>query len=156
MLLMRSALFVLWVLGSAPAVGGVNHLEDHPARTPDGGMHVVVEIPAGTNEKWEVDPNGQLVWEQKNGQPRVVHYLPYPANYGMVPRTLQDERTGGDGDPLDVLVLGPALDRGLLVATRAIGVIRVESILGAEAARSILDAASADFDRVRHESTGTP
>ena len=43
----------------------------------------------------------------------------YPANYGFIPRTL-----GGDGDPLDVLVLTTEpLIPGILVECRPIGMI---------------------------------
>ena len=48
----------------------------------------MVEIPAGSNDKWEVDKtSGALYWEQEDGKPRVVQYLAYPGNYGMIPRT---------------------------------------------------------------------
>lgn len=96
-----------------------------PATNPDGTINVVVEIPAGTNAKWEVGEDGLLRWEFKNGRPRVVQYLPYPGNYGMVPRTLQAEEEGGDGDPLDVLILGAALPRGSVVPAKVIGVLRI-------------------------------
>ena len=45
-------------------------------------------------------------------KPREVKYLGYPGNYGMIPRTLLPKELGGDGDPLDVIVLGPAVERG--------------------------------------------
>jgi inorganic pyrophosphatase len=86
----------------------------------------VVEIPAGTNDKWEVDKTtGRLHWELKNGVPRVVQYLAYPGNYGMVPRTALPRELGGDGDPLDVLVLGPAIERGAVITARPIGVLKL-------------------------------
>ena len=53
----------------------------------------------------------------------MVQYLPYPGNYGMLPGTLLPEATGGDGDPLDVLLLGPARERGELVRANLIGVL---------------------------------
>lgn len=107
-------------------VGPEHFLDGYPARGRDGTIHVVVEIPAGTNAKWEVDKSdGSLAWEIKDGRPRVVQYLPYPANYGMVPRTLLPKQLGGDGDPLDVLLLGPALARGALVEARLVGVLRL-------------------------------
>jgi inorganic pyrophosphatase len=43
----------------------------------------------------------------------------------MVPGTLQSAKDGGDGDPLDVIVLGPAHERGALVPVRLIGVLRL-------------------------------
>lgn len=62
----------------------------------------------------------------KDGKPRKVNYLPYPANYGIVPSTLYPVVKGGDGDPLDVLVLGPALDKGSVVQVRLIGLMRMK------------------------------
>ncbi len=89
-------------------------------------VHAVIEIPAGTNAKWEVEKShGQLRWEIKNGKPRVVQCLPYPGNYGMIPQTILPKELGGDGDPLDVLVLGPALTRGAVVSVRVIGVLEL-------------------------------
>jgi inorganic pyrophosphatase len=91
-----------------------------------GTIRVVVEIPAGTNAKWEVDKkDGQLKWEFKNGKPRIVRFLPYPGNYGMVPRTVLPKQSGGDGDPLDVLVLGPAVPRGSVLDVKLVGVLKL-------------------------------
>lgn len=85
-----------------------NLLEDFVPLLENGNINVVIEIPVGTNEKFEVDKvTGQLKLEiLKDGKPRLVNYLPYPFNYGMVPRTLLPKHLGGDGDPLDVVVLG--------------------------------------------------
>ncbi len=92
-----------------------------------GLLTVVIEIPAGTNDKWELNKDtGQLEWEMRNGAPRVIAFLPYPGNYGFVPRTLLPKDAGGDGDPLDVLVLGPALERGTVVSARLLGVLRMK------------------------------
>lgn len=102
-----------------------DYLRVAPARNEDGSINVVVEIPAGTNAKWEVGDDGKLEWEVKDGRPRVVQYLGYPGNYGMVPGTLQSATTGGDGDPLDVLVLGPARARGEVVPVRLVGLLRL-------------------------------
>lgn len=106
--------------------GRTHYVEDFPARAADGSVHVVVEIPAGTDAKWEVTkPDGKLAWQIKDGKPRVVQYLGYPGNYGMVPRTILPKELGGDGDPLDVLVLGPALRRGTVAKVRIIGVLEL-------------------------------
>ena len=43
----------------------------------------------------------------------------------MIPRTLLPEENGGDGDPLDVIVLGPAVPRGTVLKARLIGMIRM-------------------------------
>ena len=106
---------------------GEKHLiDDYSPRGPDGGIRVVVEIPTGTNAKWEVDKtDGSLKWEVQNGKPRIVKYLPYPGNYGLVPQTLHSSVLGGDGDPLDVLILGSSLPRGSIVEARLIGVLKL-------------------------------
>lgn len=88
-------------------------------------VHAVVEIPAGSDEKWEVKRDGVMRWDIKDGKPRHVKYLGYPCNYGMVPRTLLGKELGGDGDPLDVLVLGPSLPRGTVVPVRVLGLIHL-------------------------------
>jgi inorganic pyrophosphatase len=94
---------------------------DFAAVNRDGTLNAVVEIPAGTNAKWETDPaTGRLAWEFKNGAPRVIKYLGYVGNYGMVPRTV-----GGDGDPLDVLVIGGPLLRGSVTRAKLIGALKV-------------------------------
>jgi inorganic pyrophosphatase len=106
---------------------GDKHLvRDYAPLDASGNINVVVEIPTGTNAKWEADKaTGELKWEFENGEPRIVSYLGYPGNYGMIPRTLLPEELGGDGDPLDVLVLGPALPRGSSVRARPIGILRM-------------------------------
>ena len=45
-------------------------------------------------------------------RPRLIDFLPYPSNYGSIPKTLVDSEDAGDGDSVDVLVLGEALARG--------------------------------------------
>ena len=104
--------------------GAENYLTGYPAVNDDGTVNVVIEIPAGSNEKWEVDKrDGLLRWEQEQGRPRVVAYVGYPGNYGMVPRTLLPAELGGDGDPVDVLVIGQRVERGRIQRCRIIGVL---------------------------------
>ena len=106
--------------------GDTNFLTDHDPIDTTGRVQVVVEIPAGTNAKWEVmKPDGRLQWELEDGKPRVVRYLPYPGNYGMVPKTLLPAELGGDGDPLDVILLGSAVERGSVVKSKLIGVLKL-------------------------------
>ena len=103
-----------------------SYLTGYAPRTKDGLVNVVVEIPTGTTGKWEVTkPSGELRWEIRDGKPRVVKYLGYPGNYGMIPRTLLPKELGGDGDPLDVLVLGDAVPRGSVIPARIIGIMRM-------------------------------
>ncbi|OEJ99770.1 inorganic diphosphatase [Roseivirga misakiensis] len=104
----------------------VNYLTDYEPKTVDGLVNVVVEIPAGTLEKWEVSkPSGKLSLNMIDGKPRIIQYLGYPGNYGMIPQTLLPKALGGDGDPLDVLVLGSPVERGDVVGVKIIGVLRL-------------------------------
>jgi inorganic pyrophosphatase len=106
--------------------GDRNFLHGIPPVKPDGRVNVVVENPAGTDGNWEVSKSeGLLVLEIENGRPRAVQYLPYPGNYGMVPRTLLPKEGGGDGDALDVLILGSAKRRGTVMPVRLIGVLKL-------------------------------
>lgn len=85
----------------------------------------LVEISSGQQQKWQQSheqPNW-LEWEWQNGTPRWVQFLGYPANYGIIPHTLLKAEDGGDGDPLDVLVLGSPLTQGRLVSVRIIGIM---------------------------------
>lgn len=97
------------------------------ARNHDGTVKAIVEIPAGTSAKWEIskdDPHA-VYWELKKGAPRIVDYLGYPGNYGAIPGTALPKELGGDGDPLDVLVLGQAAPRGEVVDIRVIGALKL-------------------------------
>lgn len=104
---------------------GPNHLLDAVPVNADRTIHVVVENPAGTSEKWEVRANGRLVRESAGDAPIRIPHLPWPANGGMLPRTLHAAEMGGDGEPLDVLVLGEAIERGRTVRVRPVGLLRV-------------------------------
>lgn len=106
--------------------GSANFLSGHPAVASPGVANAVIEVPAGYVDKWEVkNEDGLLHWDLKDGKPRRVAYLGYPANYGMVPRTVLSKRRGGDGDPLDVLVLGESIPRGSVVPARVIGLLEM-------------------------------
>jgi inorganic pyrophosphatase len=104
-------------------VAGRRHFaRGYPAQ--DGrAVNAVIEIPSGTTGKFEVDAaDGWLHWQRDrvHGGRREIDYLPFPVNYGMVPRTLAE-----DGDGLDIVVLGRGLERGLVARTRVIGVLKM-------------------------------
>ena len=91
-----------------------------------GTLQAVIEIPAGTLWKNEVNKTtGQLEVDQENGAPRMIRYLGYPGNYGLVPQTLLDLARGGDGDPLDILVLGHPVEQGTVTSCRLVGVLKL-------------------------------
>lgn len=85
---------------------------------------VVVEIPKGQRNKYEVD--------HETGRIRLDRMLftatRYPADYGFIEGTLAD-----DGDPLDALVLleEPTFP-GCLIGCRAIGMFRMRDENGAD------------------------
>ena len=106
--------------------GKFHYIEGYEPLSGTDSVQVIVEIPTGTTQKWEVDKSdGKLHWEIKDGKPRIIQYLGYPGNYGMVPRTLLPYESGGDGDPLDVLVLGPPVERGTVVKSKLIGILNL-------------------------------
>jgi inorganic pyrophosphatase len=84
------------------------------------GYQILVEIPTGTRQKWEVNhKSGNLEWEFKNGAPRKVKFLGYPGNYGFIPQTLS-----GDGDALDIIVLSESAKRGDVLEVKVIGMLK--------------------------------
>ncbi len=118
-------LAIVMLGGLAIACAHGNYLYDQAAVNADRTIHVVIENPVGSNEKWEVRANGRLIREEKDDQPVSIPYLPWPANGGMIPRTLLSAELGGDGEPVDVLVLGPRISRGSVVRAHAIGLLRM-------------------------------
>lgn len=95
-----------------------------PAFSSSGNVLAVIEIPAGTNRKTEYDPSqGKFVTDQRNGEDRIIDFLPYPGNYGFIPSTNLDEDAGGDGDALDVLVICEAVPMGTLMEVIPIGAL---------------------------------
>jgi inorganic pyrophosphatase len=104
----------------------LNYLENFEPFYDSKLVNMVIEIPAGTNQKWEVNKQtGRLEWEQVGDSLRTINYLPYPANYGMIPGTYLPKELGGDDDPLDIFLLGPSLERGTVHPAKVIGVIKM-------------------------------
>src|ERR1700740_1206456 len=78
-------------------------------------FQAVIEIPLGSNVKYELDKATGLLKVD-----RIIHSAVfYPANYGFIPQTYAE-----DNDPLDVLVLcQEAVQPLALIKARAIGVM---------------------------------
>jgi inorganic pyrophosphatase len=84
---------------------------------PPADVIVFVEIPAGSRNKYELDPDvGGIVLDR-----RLFTSMSYPADYGFVEGTL-----GEDGDPLDALVLvaDPTFP-GCRIRARPVGVFHM-------------------------------
>lgn len=80
-------------------------------------VNVVIEVPRGSSNKYEYD---QATGAMKLD--RVLYAaMRYPGDYGFIPSTL-----GGDGDPLDAVVLStyPFLP-GVVVEARVIGMLEM-------------------------------
>ena len=87
-------------------------------------VNVVVEIPKGSNVKYEYDI--------KNGMMKVDRILytamNYPFNYGFVAGTL-----GEDGDPLDILVVSNTpFSTGSFLEARPIGIMMMKDEEGVD------------------------
>ena len=88
-------------------------------------VDVVIEIPRGSRNKYEMDHGTGAIWLDR----MLFTATQYPADYGFVPNTLAE-----DGDPLDVLVL---LDEptfpGCHIRVRPVGVFWMSDEAGPDA-----------------------
>jgi inorganic pyrophosphatase len=82
-------------------------------------INVVIEVAQGSSPvKYELDKDSGAVFVDRF----LGTAMHYPCNYGFIPNTL-----GGDGDPLDVLVISPlAVVPGSVIRARPIGVLMME------------------------------
>jgi len=113
------------------------YVDDHQI---DGAFPVVIEVPKGSKNKYELDKETGLL-----SLDRVLYSaVHYPADYGFVPRSFCD-----DGDPLDALVLGQDPVYPLtIVEARAIGLMRMRDDKGIDdkiIAVSVRDPAFCDY-----------
>jgi inorganic pyrophosphatase len=95
-------------------------------KTPrEGCVHVVIEIPRGSRNKYEIDHESGHVFLDR----RLFSATVYPADYGFLPNTL-----GEDGDPLDALVLlEDSVFPGVWVEARPVGVMWMQDEAGPDA-----------------------
>lgn len=90
----------------------------------EGFLQMVVEIPAGTNQKIEYDEDlNDFFIDKIDGVDRVINFLPYPGNYGFIPSTKMDKERGGDGDSLDILLISESMDTGTVLNVIPIGLL---------------------------------
>jgi inorganic pyrophosphatase len=88
----------------------------------DGTVNGYVEITRGDRRKFEFD--------MKANERAIDRMIPpqiggYPVNYGFVPQTVSY-----DGDPFDILVLGPPIAGGSLVRGVVVGLMLMEDEKG--------------------------
>jgi inorganic pyrophosphatase len=90
----------------------------NPLDSETGLTRIVVETPKGSRHKYAFDPKPKCFVLRKSLPPGMM----FPFDFGFVPRT-----KGGDGDPLDVLILSDApLFPGCVVQSRIVGLIEAE------------------------------
>lgn len=83
----------------------------------NGTINVIVEIPEGSNNKYEIDKKTGLISLDRAN----YSSAPYPFDYGFVPQTLWE-----DNDPLDVVILTTfPLHPGIMVKVRPVAVIEM-------------------------------
>lgn len=85
-------------------------------------VNVIIEIPKGTNVKYEFDKESGMIMVDRFGSTT----MNYPCNYGFVPNTLS-----GDGDPVDVLVLSEeSVMPGVILPAKPIALLEMEDESG--------------------------
>ncbi|RLG81663.1 MAG: inorganic diphosphatase [Thermoprotei archaeon] len=96
-----------------------------PGKKAPEEVNVVIEIPMGSNVKYELDKEHGVLFVDRI----LFTAMVYPFNYGFIPATLEE-----DGDPVDILLLGyePILP-GSVVKARPIGVLETEDEKGRDA-----------------------
>lgn len=103
-------------------------------------VDVVVEIPRGSRNKYEMDKERGVIRLDR----RLFSATVYPADYGFIPETL-----GEDGDPLDALVLldDPTFP-GCWVTARPVGVLWMQDEKGGDAKIICVPAGEPRWDQV--------
>ncbi len=88
-------------------------------------VNVIVEIPKDADPvKYEVDKASNVIFVDRI----LATPMRYPCNYGYVPDTL-----GGDGDPLDALVILPLpLAVGSVICCRPVGMLKMTDESGSD------------------------
>ena len=88
-----------------------------PAQPEPGLINVLIEIPAGSKNKYEFDKDmGALILDRV-----LFASVQYPYDYGFVPNTLAD-----DGDPLDgMVIMDQPTFPGCVIAARPIGMLEM-------------------------------
>src|SRR5207237_8541332 len=85
-------------------------------------VEVIVEIPKGSRNKYEMDHESGAVWLDR----MLFTATQYPTDYGFIPGTL-----GEDGDPLDAMILlEEATFPGCLIKARPAPVFFVDDDAG--------------------------
>lgn len=108
---------------------------DMPPMNPDGTVNGYIEITRGDRRKFEFNMKANERVIDRMIPPQIGGY---PVNYGIVPQTVSY-----DGDPFDILVLGPPLAGGALVRGLIVGLMQMEDEKGLDS-KVVVSVAGAD------------
>jgi len=129
-----------------------------PGKNPPEDIYVVVEIPMGSNVKYEIDKETGIVFVDRV----LFTSMFFPFNYGFIPGTLEE-----DGDPVDVVLLShDPFVPGSIVRARPVALLEMEDENGYdskvvavphekidnrfEGVRDVGDISDAVKERIRH------
>jgi inorganic pyrophosphatase len=119
-------------------------------KNPPDEINVVIEIPKGSNIKYEVDDETGAIFVDR----KLFTAMFYPCNYGFIPQTKEK-----DGDPVDVLVLGnDPIVPGAVIRASPVGVLITSDEEGDDAKVVAVPVAKVDpsFSDVRDIGTVPP
>lgn len=103
----------------------MNLLHDIPLGDPSKLVNVVIEIPIGSQIKFEYDKDLQIIKADRF----LYTAFSYPFNYGFLPGTWSE-----DEDPMDIVVLSSQpVATGTLIECRVIGMLATEDEEGPDA-----------------------
>ena len=112
-----SAAFATAMLLAGPSSAEFVNPIDFPQSGDPTDVQVVIEIPAGSFTKYELDAKTGHIFVDRFQSMSVV----YLTNYGSIPSTV-----GPDGDPLDALVITrQPIYPGALIRVRPIGIMKM-------------------------------
>src|SRR5476649_2495242 len=115
---LSSSNLLRWPLGISTIMLTTEGMLIPPGTNIPSVVNMIVEIPKGKRNKFEVDKETGLI--------RLDRYLfsssVYPGDYGFIPQTLAE-----DGDPLDILVMvNEPTFSGCLIEARVLGMFRMK------------------------------
>ncbi|MGC9107550.1 MAG: inorganic diphosphatase, partial [Infirmifilum sp.] len=91
-------------------------------KNPPEDIFVVIEIPMGSNVKYELDKESGVLFVDRV----LFTSMVFPFNYGFIPSTLEE-----DGDPVDVVLLSyDSFAPGSVVRARPVGLLEMEDESG--------------------------
>lgn len=97
-----------WLLLIFGCKNGSNSSNNTSTYATGNVINAFIEIPAGSNAKNE-------------------NFLPYPGNYGYIPSTSMNPEQGGNGKPVNILVLSERVEANTLLEVVPIALFRTEN-----------------------------